>query len=200
MTNRVVVYIHGKGGSASEADHYRAFFPNREVIGFDYSAQTPWAAQEEFARFFEGVSARAEHIVLVANSIGAYYAMCALAKKSIEKAYFISPIVDMEGLILGMMRAERVSESELREKKVVKTSFGEDLSWEYLAWVREHPVDWHIPTEILYGKKDALQSIEMIRAFAARSDAGVTVMRGGEHWFHTEEQMRFLDEWLRSKV
>lgn len=200
MTNRVVVYIHGKGGSASEADHYRALFPDREVIGFDYSAQTPWVAQEEFARFFEGASARAEHIVLVANSIGAYFAMCALAKKSIEKAYFISPIVDMEGLILGMMRAESVSESELREKKVVKTSFGEDLSWEYLAWVREHPVDWHVPTEILYGKKDALQSIEMVRAFAARSGAGVTVMRGGEHWFHTEEQMRFLDEWLWSRV
>ena len=22
-------------------------------------------------------------------------------------------------------------------------------------------------------------------------------MEGGEHWFHTEEQMCFLDEWIR---
>ena len=21
-------------------------------------------------------------------------------------------------------------------------------------------------------------------------------MRNGEHWFHTEEQMKFLDEWI----
>ena len=24
----------------------------------------------------------------------------------------------------------------------------------------------------------------------------LTVMENGEHWFHTEEQMKFLDEWI----
>ena len=24
----------------------------------------------------------------------------------------------------------------------------------------------------------------------------VAVMENGEHWFHTEEQMKFLDEWI----
>jgi len=24
----------------------------------------------------------------------------------------------------------------------------------------------------------------------------VTVMEGGEHWFHTAEQMAFLDDWI----
>ena len=28
----------------------------------------------------------------------------------------------------------------------------------------------------------------------------LTVMEGGEHWFHTEEQMRFLDEWIREEA
>lgn len=23
--------------------------------------------------------------------------------------------------------------------------------------------------------------------------------KGGEHWFHTEEEMKFLDEWIRSQ-
>ena len=23
--------------------------------------------------------------------------------------------------------------------------------------------------------------------------------RGGEHWFHTEEQMQFLDHWVRER-
>ena len=25
-------------------------------------------------------------------------------------------------------------------------------------------------------------------------------MDGGEHWFHTEEQMRFMDEWINDKT
>ena len=28
--------------------------------------------------------------------------------------------------------------------------------------------------------------------------ARLTIMDGGEHWFHTERQTRFLDEWIRS--
>jgi len=26
--------------------------------------------------------------------------------------------------------------------------------------------------------------------------AELTVMEEGEHWFHTDEQMRFLDNWI----
>ena len=30
----IVVYVHGKGGSAGEAEYYKMFFPNSEVIQF----------------------------------------------------------------------------------------------------------------------------------------------------------------------
>lgn len=53
-----------------------------------------------------------------------------------------------------------------------------------------------IPTE--FGEKDNLTSIETISEFAGRIGASLTVMKDGEHWFHTEEQMEFLDEWLRN--
>ena len=46
MKNTAVLYIHGKGGNAAEAEHYRSLLPDAEVIGFDYSAQTPWEAKE----------------------------------------------------------------------------------------------------------------------------------------------------------
>ena len=59
---------------------------------------------------------------------------------------------------------------------------------------------WDIPTEILYGEKDNLQSYETISRFADEHSADVTVMENGEHWFHTDEQMRFLDNWLKSKI
>ena len=114
----------------------------------------------------------------------------------IDRSFFISPIVDMERLITDMMTWANITEDELKEKRIIHTSFGEDLSWEYLSYVREHPIKWNAPTVILYGSKDNLTSFETISAFAEKHNAKLTVMENGEHWFHTEEQMRFLDDWI----
>ena len=90
-----------------------------------------------------------------------------------------------------------MTEPELAEKGEIATPFGETLSWRYLCYVREHPISWRVPTRILYGEKDNLTSMETISAFAARHGAELTVMPGGEHWFHTAEQMAFLDGWIK---
>ena len=37
----IMIYVHGKGGSAAEAEHYKALFPDSTVIGFAYRAQMP---------------------------------------------------------------------------------------------------------------------------------------------------------------
>ena len=36
-----------------------------------------------------------------------------------------------------------------------------------------------------------------MRDFARKIGAPLTVMDGGERWFHTAEQMAFLDKWVR---
>ncbi len=195
--DKAVIYLHGKGGNAAEAEHYKPLFSDCEVIGFDYRAETPWEAKEEFAAFFDAASKKYAAVSVIANSIGAFFAMNALDGKKIDAAYFISPVVDMERLILDMMTWAGVTERELREKQQIKTSFGETLSWQYLCYVREHPTAWGVPTHILYGSGDHLTSRETMSAFAEKTGASLTVMEGGEHWFHTEEQMRFLDDWIR---
>ena len=47
----LIVYVHGKGCSAEEAEHYKTLFPSHEVIGFDYKSQTPWEVKKEFFAF-----------------------------------------------------------------------------------------------------------------------------------------------------
>lgn len=195
----IVIYVHGKGGSAQEAEHYGTLFPDAEVVGFDYRAQTPWEAKEEFLRFFAGQRERCGSLMLVANSIGAYFSMCASAETLIDRAYFISPIVDMEKLICKMMAWAGVTEQELAEKSEIPTEFGETLSWNYLCYVREHPLHWGVPTCILYGGRDSLTSPETVTAFAERTGAELTVMPDGEHWFHTQRQLQFLDSWITSR-
>lgn len=192
-----VVYVHGKGGGADEAEHYRPLFPGCEVIGFDYGAQTPGEAREEFPRFFDSLRAEGCPPTLIANSIGAFFSMTALSVRYVDRALFISPVVDMEKLISDMMVRANVTEDELRARREIPTEFGETLSWDWLCDVRRYPLRWTVPTRILYGERDNLTSLETMTAFAARIGAPLTVMPGGEHWFHTPEQMAFLDRWIR---
>ena len=192
----IMIYVHGKGGSAAEAEHYKALFPEAEVLGFDYRAQTPWEAKAEFPQFFEKQRKQCDRLTLAANSIGAFFSMSSLDETLIDRAYFISPVVDMKNLIENIMLWTGVSERELAEKQEIPTQFGETLSWAYLTYVREHPVLWQVPTRILYGAHDNLTTLETIRAFAEKTGAELTVMPDGEHWFHTEWQMQFLDQWI----
>ena len=196
----IVVYVHGKGGAAEEAAHYRPLFPESEVVGFDYRAQTPWEAAEEFPPFFAALRQRCDTLTLVATSIGAFFSLSSLDEALVSDAFLISPVVDMEKLIGSMMRWANVTERELAEKQEIPTAFGETLSWHYLCYVRTHPIVWRVPTRILYGARDDLTAPETIAAFARRTGAALTVMPDGEHWFHTKEQMDFLDAWLRRSV
>lgn len=198
--SKAFIYIHGKGGNAKEATHYAALLKEYDVIGLNYQSSTPWDAIEEFPILFDRVKEKHDNVSIICNSIGAFFAMYTLAKKNIDTAYFISPIVDMEKLITDMLQWANVTEAELCVKKEIPTSFGETLSWEYLCYVRNHPINWQIPTHILYGDQDNLSSYQTISNFANDRNATLTVMHGGEHWFHTEEQMEFLDRWFMRYV
>ncbi|MGM9642266.1 MAG: alpha/beta hydrolase [Eubacteriales bacterium] len=197
---KAVLYIHGKGGSPAEADHYKSICEGYDVFGLDYQGSTPWDTKEEFQKAYGALTREYGGVILIANSIGAYFTMNALGDRRIEKALFISPIVNMEKLITDMMMLAGVTEAELKEKGELATDFGEVLSWEYLTYVREHPIKWNTPTEILYAGHDALTSVNTVTEFAVRHGTGLTVMENGEHWFHTEEQMRFLDAWVSNCI
>ncbi len=197
MKDKIVIYIHGKGGTADECRQFAPLFADCDVTGLDYKTFTPWETKREINEAVTELKKEYEKVILIANSIGAFFSMNAGIDGMLCEAYFISPIVDMEKLILGMMDYARVTEEELKEKRTVKTPFGEDLSYEYLCYVREHPVKWNVKTHIAYGEHDSFTDIAAVTEFADKHGADLSVMKGGEHWFHTEEQMEFLFEWIR---
>lgn len=193
-----VLYVHGKGGSAGESGHYIPLFPDCAVVGLDYRTFTPWETGAEIRAAVLDLREKYDGVILVANSIGAFFSLYAELDGLVRAAYFISPVLDMERLIGGMMAEAGVTEEELEKRGVIPTVSGEALSWKYLTYIRSHPVRWTVPTRILYGSLDALTARETVERFAKVRGASLTVMEGGEHWFHTEEQMRFLDAWIRS--
>ena len=91
-----LLYIHGKGGCASECEHYRPLFPGYEVIGLDYHTFSPRETGTEIRAAVAKLKQEFENIILIANSIGAFFSMNAGIDAMIQKAYLISPIVDME--------------------------------------------------------------------------------------------------------
>ena len=193
---RAILYVHGKGGSAGEADRFRAVCPGFDVLGVDYRGELPWEAAPQIEAAYDEARRQYEHIILLANSIGAYFAMLALQGQTPDRALFVSPVLDMERLILDMMGWAGVSEQALREQGEIPTDFGEKLSWAYLCWVREHPVhSWNCPVRILYGSEDSMTPRRTVEEYVRRHGARLTVLEGGEHWLHTPEQLSALREW-----
>ena len=207
--NRAVyLFVHGKCGCKEEA---KAFARNvcrkgYDVLGIDLAEHgerkqesgmfDPFHIVPELLTVMEYIKQRWAHVSLRANSIGAMFCMMAFANERIEKCLFVSPLLDMEKLIMGMMQAENVSEERLEREKLIPTHFGETLSWEYLLYVRANKTKrWSIPTEILYGTLDNMTDMTTVEEFCNTFGAKLSVMQDGEHWFHTPEQLEFLKKW-----
>ena len=50
-----IIYIHGKYGTAEEAEHYKKFFNKADIIGFEYTSEYPWDFQKEFSNFIDNI-------------------------------------------------------------------------------------------------------------------------------------------------
>jgi len=52
----------------------------------------------------------------------------------------------------------------------------------------------------LYAEHDNLTSRKTVDEFINGHDAHLTVMENGEHWFHTDEQIEFLNNWMKNVI
>ena len=98
------------------------------MLGFDYEARSPREAKEKFAPYFDFVFKNRKSATIVANDIGAFFAIHTLQGMEIKNAYFISPIINMQNLIEKMMSQAHVSEEELRDKSEPNAEFKEKFS------------------------------------------------------------------------
>lgn len=197
-----ILYVHGKGGSHEEAEWYAEIFKNYRVIGIEYDEYLPWKVRYELVKAYDFMSEEYDDIYVIGNSIGAYFAMDSFrTTRYVEHMFLISPIIDMEKIIMDMMSAAGISEEELSKKKRIITADGELISYRALRYVREHPIKCPPRTDILCAAGDTMTSPEELARFVqTRASSALTVMEGGEHYFHTEEQLAFLRSWLeRSK-
>lgn len=206
-SRKVYLYVHGKMGCKEEALPFAelACPAGYQVLAIDLPEHgerkngperlLPWVVVPELQFMDQYARVHWRQVSLRATSIGAWFSMLALQEKALRRALFVSPIVDMEDLIGRMMQQASVTEEQLKEAGEIPTTFGETLSWPYLCWVREHPLRWRTPTQVLYGEADELTSYAVLDRFKRATGAQLTLLADGEHWFHTETQLAVLQVW-----
>lgn len=207
-SDQVYLFVHGKCGCKEEAKNFAEITCPRgwQVLGIDLpehgsrkgeaDAFDPWHVVPELQSVMAYAKANWSCIALRATSIGAWFSMLAFQGERLDNCLFVSPVLDMEQLIVRMMQWANVTEEALQARKIIETSFGETLSWEYFQYAKAHPIEnWPSPTAILYAGKDNLTPRQEVNAFTERFHCDLTVMEDGEHWFHTPEQLEGLRRW-----
>lgn len=194
---KVIVYIHGLNGSIDETNDYSYLNNEYDVIGLYYEDGNPWEVKDVIRNEFKSVTEKYKEVIVIANSIGAFYTYAYLSDFNIKKAYFISPIASMSQIILNIMMKNGIHWKELEEKKFIKVDGNMTLSYDFYKFVEGSFENFKVPTEVLYGSRDELVYIENIMEYMENHpNARLTVMKDAEHYFHKEEEKEFIKKWI----
>ena len=176
-SDRVFLYAHGLHGWKEESLVFAevAVPEGYQVLGIDVPVERkPWEVMLLLNEVRDYLYQNWESVSIRANSIGSWFSLLAFQGKEVEQALFVSPLLDMKKFI---------EEQPSREE-------------DYYEWVANNPVvRWDAPTYILRPEQDLVVSEAVGRDFIRQHKCNITTMPGGEHWFHTSEQLAFLKAW-----
>lgn len=211
-SDKVFVFVHGQFGNKFEAESFARIAVPRgwQVLAFDLpehgerknnvadSANNfdPWHAVPEIRQILSELRRKNKRLALRATSIGAWFALLAAREIPIDCCLLVSPLLDMERMITGMMTTANVSEKELHDAGEIPTANGAVLSYDYLLYARNNRVSAPCKnTYVLRGENDAVIPFDTVSDFCKKNDCHLTVMPNGEHWFHTNAQCKFMADW-----
>lgn len=142
----------------------------------------------------------AKKISLFGCSMGAYFELLTFADADIDRVWFLSPVVNMERIIHNLMNYCQITEKEFEEKVMIKNNI-ETLYFPYYIYVKNHPIDiWKHQTFMLRGENDMMCEYDYVKKFVEKHGCELTIQEGGEHWFHTDNQLSFFKHWIEERL
>lgn len=212
-SENVYIHVHGKMSSKEYAEQFAVIADKKgyQTLSFDLPEHGErsevheyrcdiWNGMHDLTAIANYAFSKWKRVSLYACSLGAYFSLNTYANKPFENCLFQSPIIDMEHMIRQMFAWNGVTEEMLCEKKEIATPF-EPLRWDYFQYVLQHPIQkWDIPTSILYGGRDNLQTHEIIKAFSDRHDCKLTVSKDSEHPFMAQDDFEIVASWLEENI
>lgn len=211
-SDKAYLCVHGKMSSKESAEAIAQIAAGRvyQTISFDLPQHGErknedrrcdiWNGIRDLTLISDYVFRHWNDVSLYACSLGAYFSLHAYPHLPFRKCLFQSPILDMEDLIRKMFLWFGITEERLAAEKEIDTPI-DLMSWDYFQYVLAHPIaEWNIPTNILYGGKDNLQSMAAIQEFCSRFGCGITLSENSEHPFMNDEDVLIVEQWLKNHL
>lgn len=210
--DKVIVFVHGLRGSSADAEPladiatkhgYQILAVNLPEHGnrLDDAKLVPWTVVPELKEAALFAKKKWRSICVCAVSIGAWFSAFSFLSVNVDKYFFISPLLNMNDMINRLMLAAGVTEDRLRKEKNIETGFGQTLSYDYLTWVQNNPINFpYGKAVILRAEYDEVVPFATVKDFADKFNCRLDVMPGGEHWFHTPEQVLYLKNWFEREI
>ncbi len=181
-SEKVFLFVHGLHGRKEEALAFakEAVPKGYQVLSIDLPVERkPWEVLPLLNEVRDYLYENWKSVSVRANSIGSWFTLLAFQSKKVEQALLVSPILDMKKFIELMPQRED----------------------DYYEWVVNNPITgWDVPTYIIRPEVDMIVSEEIGRDFISQHQCQITIMPGGEHWFHTPEQLAFLKAWEKNTI
>lgn len=209
---QIYLYVHGKMSCKEYAEDFAHIAERKhyQTISFDLPEHGErkemdvrcdiWSGMHDLSMIADYTFLNWQEVSLYACSLGAYFSLQTYADRPFTKCLFQSPMLDMEYMIKQMFTWFHVTEERLYAEKEIATPF-ENLRLDYYQYVLEHPVkNWHIPTSILFGGKDHLQTLEIMQDFVKAHDCKLEVFQDSDHAFLNESDMKIVQAWLEERI
>lgn len=204
------IFIHGHGGNKFEAERFALLAQDYQVLTIDLPGHgerkdienfVPWRVEKELKKVIEYAKQRWSKIYIRATSIGVYFSLLAFKYEKIEKCLFVSPLLDMQRMILDLMNFAKVTKEQLQEKNEIKTSIGQTLSWEYYCFAKDNPIKAICKdTYILYANGDEVIPQDTVEKFVQENKCNLTIIKGCEHWLHLPNEIKKMEQWEKTTI
>lgn len=211
-SDKLYIHVHGKMSCKEHAESFAEIAEKKgyQTLSFDLPEHGErkdsdyrcdiWNGMHDLNVIGNHVFSMWRNVSLFACSLGAYFSLNTYTERNFRKCLFQSPVIDMEYLIQQMFCWFNVTEEKLYSEKEIPTPV-DLLRWDYYQYVKKHPVKtWNMPTSILYGGKDNLQSAEVIGKFAKEHGCKLTVAENSEHPFMGKEDINIVHTWLEENI
>jgi hypothetical protein len=211
-SDKVYIHVHGKMSCKEHAEKFAEIAEKKgyQTLSFDLPEHGErqesnyrcdiWNGMHDLNAIADYTFSMWNDVSLFACSLGAYFSLNTYADRRFRNCLFQSPVLDMEYLIQQMFYWFNITEEKLCMEKEIPTPI-DLLSWDYYQYVKKHPIKkWNIPTSILYGGKDNLQSAEVVQKFVKAHDCRLIVSQSSEHPFMEKEDMKTVHTWLEENV
>lgn len=164
----------------------------------DDKAFTPMDASPEVRAFARLARSQSTEVSLLANSIGAYFSLCDTPAGTFERAWMVSPLLDLEYYIRDIMAEYSVTDEQLEAQTVIDTPRGV-LERSYLRFVEEHPARLNAPSWMIRGDQDEMVPLNALSRFVGAPGVELVQVEGGQHFLGQPPHLDTVVAWFEER-